>query len=48
MIENVTNIIFGITPSQIENERGFSLSGFIGRAKQASFTVKKSVNACLR
>ena len=39
MIENFTDIIFVITPSKIENERDFSLSGFIGWYNQESFTV---------
>ena len=33
-------IILSIPPSQINNERDFSLAGVIARARRASFTIK--------
>lgn len=40
MIYQFAQIIFSIPPSQIENERNFSLAGVITRARRASFTVE--------
>ena len=40
MISHFANIIHCMSPSQIDNERDFSLAGVIARAKRASFTVK--------
>ena len=40
MIAHFASIIHCIPPSQIDNERDFSLAGVIARAKRASFTVK--------
>ena len=40
MISHFASIIYSIPPSQIENERDFSLAGVTARAKRASFPVK--------
>ena len=40
MIYQFATLIFGIPPSQIENERDFSLAGVIARARRASLTVE--------
>jgi len=40
MIHRIAMIILSIPPSQINNERDFSLAGVIARARRASFTIK--------
>ena len=39
-ISNFASIIHSIPPSQIENERDFSLAGVIARARRATLTVE--------
>ena len=39
-ISNFASIIHSIPPSQIENERDFSLAGVIARARRATSTVE--------
>ena len=40
MVYQLAEIVFCIPPSQIENERDFSLAGVIRRSRRASFTAK--------
>ena len=40
MIYRFALLLFSIPPSQIENERDFSLAGIIGRSRRSSLTVK--------